>query len=243
MVNKFSFYCLLLFFLLLSSCEKDIVYEFASTSIKSSDFELCAYDQCPDVFLEYVEFNTPKSLAKEVNRDVEALLIEQLTFEGQTASSVKEAIELYLSNSQNSYPEDSVFSEVHELQIAMDIVYTSNDVMTLQSDYYEFAGGAHGIGGVSYWNYNPKTGQKIENTGLFDDIEGFTAFAKAKFIQTHGPLDRFWFEDMVFTLPANIGFNQQGMTLFYNVYEIAPYAEGTFQLDLTWSEIEKYLSF
>ena len=232
--------CFILFF---SSCEKDIVYEFASTSIKSSDFELCAYDQCPEVSLEYVEFNAPKPLAKQVNRDIENVLIKQLTFEGQQASSVKEAVELYLSNSQNSYPEDSVFSEVHELQIMMDIVYTSNDIMTLQSDYYEFAGGAHGIGGVSYWNYDPRTGQKFENTALFKDLEDFTAFAKAKFIKTHGPLDQFWFESETFALPANIGFNQQGMTLFYNVYEIAPYAEGTFQLDLVWNEVEKYLSF
>lgn len=230
-------------FFFFSSCEEDIIYQFASTTIKSSDFELCIYDNCPDVLLEYVEFNTPESLAKGVNRDIENLLIEQLTIDGQTVSSVKEALELYLSNAQNSYPEDSLFSAVHELQIAIDVAYTSNNVLTLQNDYYEFAGGAHGMGGINYWNYNPKTGQKIKNTALFTDLEGFTAFAKAKFIQTHGSLDQFWFENTVFKLPANIGFNQEGMTLFYNVYEIAPYAEGTFQLDIAWSEVKRYLSF
>ena len=226
-----------------SSCEEDMIYEFATTSISSSDYEVCSYDQCPEVSLAYVEFNTPELLGKEVNKDIESLLMEQLIVEGQTASSIKEALELYLSNAQNSYPEGSVFSAAHELQIAIDVVYSSNDVLTLQNDYYEFAGGAHGVGGVSYWNYNPKTGQKWENAALFSDLEGFKAFAKEEFIKTYGSLDKFWFEDEVFTLPTNIGFTQEVLILFYNVYEIAPYSEGTFQLNLKRKDVEKYLSF
>ena len=93
-----------------SSCEEDMIYEFATTSISSSDYEVCSYDQCPEVSLAYVEFNTPELLGKEVNKDIESLLMEQLIVEGQTASSIKEALELYLSNAQNSYPEGSVFS-------------------------------------------------------------------------------------------------------------------------------------
>ncbi len=234
---------LLCLFILSISCEEDIVYEFAITNLSSSDYEVCAYDECPDVSLSYIEFNTPELLAKEVNKDIENLLINELTFEGQTASSVKEALELYLSNAQNSYPEDSVFSAVHELQIAIDVIYTSNDLLTLQNEYYEFAGGAHGMGGVSYWNYNSKTGKKLANEELFEDVKGFTAFAKAQFIKTHGTIDQFWFEDEVFALPANIGCTQDGLTLFYNVYEIAPYSEGTFELNLKWKDVKKYLSF
>lgn len=230
-------------FIILTSCEEDIVYEFATTSISSSDYELCAYDHCPDLILNYIEFNKPEALAEVVNKEVQNLLIEQLTFDGQTASSVKEAVELYLSNSENSYPEDSVFSAVHELQMDIEVHYSSNDVVTLQSDYFEFAGGAHGRSGVHYWNYNPKTGKRLENEALFKDIEGFTAFAKAQFIQTHGPLDQFWFEEEVFMLPASMGFSQEGMLLFYNVYEIAPYADGTFQLIVPWEEVEEYLNF
>jgi len=238
--NNFFFICLVFFFL---SCEEEIVYEFASTQISSADFELCVLDHCPDVSLNYVEFNSPETISTVINKDIEAFLIDHLIVQGQSASSIKEAIELYLSNSQNAYPEDSGIFTAHELEIAVEVSYTSNEILTLQNDYYQFAGGAHGVSAIQYWNYNPKTGQKFTNNALFNDLDGFVAFAKAKFIKTHGSLDQFWFEDGVFTLPANMGFGETGFVLFYNVYEIAPYADGTFQLEFTWDEIEGYLSF
>lgn len=125
----------------------------------------------------------------------------------------------------------------------IDLHFTSNNILTLKQDYYEFAGGAHGINGLYYFNYNPKTGQQLENNALFDDVVAFTAFAKTKFIKTHGPINQYWFEGDVFRLPKNIGFGPEGMLFFYNVYEIAPYAEGSFELTFTWQEIEDYLSF
>lgn len=230
-------------FIVLASCEEDIAYEFATTSISSLDFELCMHDHCPELALNYIEFNAPEALAKEVNKDVQKLIIEKLIFDGQSASSVKEAVEIYLSNSENSYPENSALSALHELQMDVEVRYMSNDILTLQSDYFEFSGGAHGRSGLHYWNYNPTTGKRLENKALFKDLEGFTAFAKAAFIKTHGSIEQFWFEDKVFILPASIGFSQEGMLLFYNVYEIASYADGTFQLTFTWEEIEDYLAF
>lgn len=229
--------------LLFSRCEGDIQYTFENSSFSSAEFTLCEYNQCPDLSLKYVVFSTPKESAAVINADLEKLLIEQLIFKGQTAPSIKEAVESYLSNAQNAYPETSDFSSTHEFTMDITVRYNSNAILSLQNSYYEFAGGAHGSGGLIFWNYNSKTGQRLENISLFKDVGTFSAFAKAKFIAAHGPLNQFWFKNETFALPESIGFSEEGLLLFYNVYEIASYAAGTFELILPWEEIEDYLSF
>ena len=224
------------------SCEKDIVYEFEHTSFSTTNFELCDYDSCPNISLDYIAFKTPETLTTIVNKDIENYLNDRLLFKNQTAVSIKEAVAIYLSNAQNSYPETSEFSEAHTFDMDMTVAYTSNDIVSLQATYYEFAGGAHGTNGVHFWNYNPKTGQKLKNENLFKDEKAFNAFAKARFIQTHGPLHLFKFKDGRYELPQNIGFNQDGIRLFYNRYEIAAYAEGTLELNFSWQEVEDYLN-
>ena len=225
------------------SCEKDIVYEFESTNLSTTNFELCDYDSCPSVSLNYIVFKTPETLATTVNKDITNYLSDRLLFKNQTAPSIEDAVAVYLSNAQNSYPETSEFSEAHTLEMDMTVAYTSNDILSLQATYYEFSGGAHSINGVHFWNYNPKTGQRLKNETLFKEEKAFSAFAKAKFIQTHGPLHLFKFKGGTYELPQNIGFNQEGIRLCYNIYEIATYAEGTLELNFSWQEVEDYLNF
>ncbi len=229
--------------LLCLSCEEEIVYTVETTHFSSDDFQECEYEQCPELILNYPIFSSPEQLDSIVNNTITEFLIERLIFQGQNISSVKGAVEIYLSNAQNAYPESSVSSVVHELQIDIEIGYSSNDILSLHCDSYEFAGGAHGIGAVRFWNYNPKTSRPLENEALFKDVAEFHAFAKAKFIQTHGSLKQFSFDDDNYNLPDNIGFDQEGIILFYNVYEIASYADGTLELRFSWVEIEDYLSF
>ena len=45
-----------------------------------------------------------------------------------------------------------------------------------------------------------------------------------------------------FHLPANIGYNDEGVLLFYNVYEIASYAVGITEFTIPFEEVEDYLS-
>lgn len=49
-------------------------------------------------------------------------------------------------------------------------------------------------------------------------------------------------EDDKFILPANIFVTKDGLLLFYNVYEIAPYSDGTKELLLTYDELKGYIS-
>lgn len=227
---------------MLLSCEKKIEYSTTTTHWSNLDFDSCDYEPCPNLSLNYVVLNSPEKLAYVANTELNNAIIKRLTFKGQNATSIREGIEIYLANSQNAYPEAATFSDAHELQMDIEIGYSSNDILSLQCNSYEFAGGAHKTESIHFWNYNPKTAQRLKNNALFKDIEAFSAFAKAQFIKIYGPLKSFWFKNG-FTLPENIGFNKEGLILFYNVYEIAHYTDGAFQLILSWEEVKDYLAF
>lgn len=234
----------------LSSCEEAIVYDFKPITVKTEDFKECADEQCPALFLDYFELIAPKSLSQTVNITIRKQLIAQLVIDGQQPETVQQAAQVYLNNSQTAYPEDSIMSAQHELEMILTPTYTSNEVLSVQTNFYQFSGGAHGYGGVIFQNFNVKTGAEMTIPELFDDVEVFTAFAKAEFrkqqeipegasINSTG----FMFEDDLFTLPENIGFTEVGMVLYYNAYEVAVYADGAQEIIIPWETAESYLSF
>ena len=55
--------------------------------------------------------------------------------------------------------------------------------------------------------------------------------------------DLFESESDTFNLPENITYNEEGIVLLYNAYEIAPYATGILEFEIPYSEIENYLAF
>ncbi len=240
---------LVLFFFILS-CEEAIVYDFKAITIQTEDFEECSDEQCPTLFLDYFELLTPKSLAETVNLTIQKQLIAQLVIDGQQPETIHQAAEVYLNNSQTSYPEDSIMSAQHELEIILTPTYTSNEVLSVQTNFYQFSGGAHGYGGVLFQNFNVKTGAEMTIPELFEDVAVFTAFAKAEFRKQQNIAEDasinstgFMFEDDVFKLPENIGFTDEGMVLYYNSYEVSAYADGAQEIIIPWETAEEYLNF
>lgn len=236
--------------LLFVSCEEAVEYNFKPITIKTEDFKECLNEQCPTLFLDYFELVTPKSLAETVNLTIKKQLISQLVIDGQQPESVQQAAQVYLNNSQTAYPEDSIMSSQHELEIILTPTYTSNEVLSVQTNFYQFSGGAHGYGGVLFQNFNVKTGAEMTIPELFKDVDAFTAFAKAEFrtqqdIPEEASINStgFMFEDDVFTLPENIGFTDEGMVLYYNSYEVSAYADGAQEVIIPWETAEDYLSF
>ena len=53
----------------------------------------------------------------------------------------------------------------------------------------------------------------------------------------------FMFQNDIFSLPKNIGFDQNYLILLYNPYEIAPYSTGILEVKIPLSEVNHWLSF
>ena len=236
--------------LLCFSCKEDVVFQYETEVINTVDFEQCQYEQCPELHIEYIRMTLPASLAGEVNQGIRDQLVSQLTMEGQEVENVAQAARVYLNNSQTAYPEDSVMSETHQLQWVVSASYQSNELLSIRTAFYEFAGGAHGFEGVLYKNFNVETGREMTTLEVFSDTEAFTAFAKAKFDteqQEHLTESLNWevltFENQIFKLSENIGFTEQGIHLYYQAYEITTYQNEPFDFYIPLESVKEYLTF
>lgn len=224
------------------SCKKTITYAYENVEFSADSREACIFQECPTIEINYPKFSQPESSSQVLNTNLKTAILE--FFDLETAiRDVDQAIEIYINKAQNGYPEAVSEGNPHTLEINAGVSYTSNEVLSIQLAYYQFAGGAHGISGKRFLNYDPRSGSPVNATDFIAEKEDFLAFAKAQFINKYGALDQYWFENNHFNLPKNIGFTDQGLSLYYGLYEIAPYAHGDFELVLHWDEVDPFLNF
>lgn len=96
-----------------------------------------------------------------------------------------------------------------------------------------FTGGAHGNTTTGFVIANSRTGKRVQIKDLVRDVTMFTDSAERAFRQQlHiGPADdlsdhNYFLESNRFSLPENMGITKDSLILYYNTYEIAPYAMG-----------------
>ena len=120
-------------------------------------------------------------------------------------------------------------------------------VYTTVLDYYE--GGAHGINQRLIMNFDSKTGEQIELKDVF--VPGFEQplndiLLKALIAETGSKdendlREKGYLYSMDMFASANFVLGKSGITFVYNPYEIAPYAMGMTELELSYDELEKIL--
>ncbi|MGX1927824.1 DUF3298 domain-containing protein [Flagellimonas sp. 2504JD4-2] len=235
---------LLLFFMLLLGCENGDKLTFEPIEISNEACEDCSK----------IEIAIPRALdetliSNQINNALEEEIITLLSFdEGQEISTIDDAIDSFTTSYKelkSRFPDESVGWEA---SVESDVSYEDNDILTLDFNAYSFTGGAHGYGSTSFLNFDKRKDTELENWELFDDLEGFLKFAEIKFrIQEDIPQDDninstgFMFERDAFHLSENVGYTEEGITLIYNQYEIASYADGPITLTLPYAEVNKYL--
>ncbi len=132
--------------------------------------------------------------------------------------------------------------------ISKEILVVTDTANLLVMRYYEssYTGGAHPNSSQQYANFDTRTGRRI----ILDDImiEGYlqpltdTAEVIFRAARNLSPSDNlgeagFWFDNNSFALNDNIGIVATGLIVYYNSYEIAPYAAGPTRLLIPYDKI------
>ncbi|MGB5668246.1 MAG: DUF3298 domain-containing protein [Maribacter sp.] len=235
----------LLSILLLIGCGNESNLTFETISITEKE---CP--DCPEVLVEIPKALEQTNLSKTINTALEEELISLLVFDDEIeATSLKEAILSFKNGYQELkklYPDETAGWKA---KIDGEVTFEDKKKITIELKSYLFTGGAHGYNTNSFLNFDKRKGKELENWELFEDQDHFVHFAENKFrIQENIPQDNtinstgFMFEKDEFYLPENIGFTKKGLTLLYNQYEVASYAEGAIELTLPYNEIKNYLS-
>ncbi len=235
-MKTFIYSSLFLIFVLGCGVESPLKFE-----THQMQWEICK--TCPKV-----ELNIPKALnatdaARNFNGTLEREVIGLLPF-GDIGEAISEG-----EDEDEVTPEDGNENETDasetinkraewEAQIDGAITYNSGNILTVMLKSYTYTGGTHGYNTTTYLNFENRRAQELENGELFTDIKGFQDFVEAQFRSQNSMPP---FEADTFRLPDNIGYTEEGLRLFYNLYELAAHAEGPIALTIPYALVNPYL--
>ncbi len=235
---KNSFIILLSVFLLLS-CKEEVNLTFSEINTLYEEGAV-------------IEINIPKAegqttVSTAINLKIENHIANILNFSEENSDSIelKDAIAQFkkeYSNFKNDFEESAL---IWEAIFDGEVIYQSSSVVCLAINGYTNTGGAHGNMNITLYNFDAQTGEILELEDLINDISDFTELVKIHFKKEtesnneEGITDYFFGDE--FHLPDNIGFNDDGILILYNVYEIASYAQGITEFTIPFEESEAYL--
>ncbi|MFM7005710.1 MAG: RsiV family protein [Flavobacteriales bacterium] len=118
-------------------------------------------------------------------------------------------------------------------------------VLKMESSLY--TGGAHGSYGVGYYYFDKSSAKELHLKDFIDTKKDLLRTAELVFRKKVGlkattPFEEtdFWFSEG-FYLSDNFEITDQGLTFYYNPYEISSYANGMIEFSLTRAQIAPYL--
>jgi hypothetical protein len=245
MKNSFP---LLIFSFLLLGCSDDKSLEFTTTKIEKSS-NIAQDEWQTKVLIELPQVTSEDIVADSINAalyafaeeviNLEEKNIDNPTFEGLADSFINSYLEL-----KKEFPKEIAW----EAKINGLVVYQSPKIINIRVEYYMFTGGAHGYYGVKSLIFDAQTGKILSNKDVFAPYDEFTSYVEEKFRTKFGLAPNqninakgFMFEEDKFILPENIFFTKNGVLLVYNIYEIAPYSDGTQELLLPLKEVKSFL--
>ncbi|MGB7842456.1 MAG: DUF3298 domain-containing protein [Salinimicrobium sp.] len=243
---------ILILLLLLTSCaeekdKKDLPLRFEKESIVKKTGQNCdtaEYD-CTIISLEVVKAKGAEVSGK-INKSLEKHVIQLISPEEEPeATSLEQLSENFISDFKDaaeSFSEEPPW----EAYLNESVYLKSEDVISIGITTEIFSGGAHGYKTLTFLNFDPETGKIYSAEDLF--TPEFSRFVEEKFrnkfdIPSEENINStgFWFENDIFHLPENIGFEEDKLILVYNSYEIASYAAGDIYMEIPMEEVKPFL--
>ena len=121
--------------------------------------------------------------------------------------------------------------------------------MVYQINQSEVRGGAHGSYSTNYLNFDPNTGHIIRLNDVF--ISGYkeelTKLLLNKLMKDVGVANLEELQEKAYLQwtdmypTENFFMGKDGVTFFYNIYEIAPYSSGTTTITLSYEELKSLI--
>jgi hypothetical protein len=203
---------------------------------------------CTVAQIKYPVFTDQNSLTDTVTN---RLLAMQLpgnrpanTPQTQAKNFIADYDKFYTDKQHKLHPHVAFTSKTYAKVLRQD-----SSLITIQTGGYSFAGGAHGGSLTLFLNWNTKTAKVIQLDDIFiaNYKQPLTAIAEKIFRQQENLKDTsslardYFFKDNKFALNNNYLITPIGIRFFYNQYEIKPYAAGTTDLFIPYTQIKTLL--
>jgi hypothetical protein len=146
---------------------------------------------------------------------------------------ITDAVAAFVMRYDSMAKADKSNSPYWNRQINVKVVYQQYPYVSLATEFTEFTGGAHGMYGTNYINFDREKNKAISLNDLFEEakIAELTKQAEQIFRTQEGLTEGqdysgYFFENGKFVLPANFSIRKGGLLFQYGLYEIKPYVSG-----------------
>lgn len=266
-MKKYTLYFLLLLFIVAcTNPSSDSTNKTTTTEEKkalsfdaktlTTESATCATDsvKCASVSIRYlVAQDAPKEVLQHINDTLNWYFTNAVTSFGEddfTADvSLDEAANTFIAEYDTFLEEmaadnDTEYITPWTIEVNSSVEHVSDQTACIMMGTYSYTGGAHPNYFSSLFNFDNKTGKKLTEDDMIKNKSALLKIAEAAFRKTVeiSPTDNleeagyFWGED--FGLPQNMGLVQEGLKLYYNPYEIAPYALGPTEFVIPYADLE-----
>ena len=173
------------------------------------------------------------------------------TFDESTHATFDDLWKTFTSEHKTATEEFPDFVQPWALDRNAEIVFQNSEVLSIQFNSYQNTGGAHPNSFMYYLNYDLKNRRELtlEDIIPLKNQPALLQIAEKTFRQAQNIPDSsglneqgFFFEDNQFQLAKSFTIQKEGLLLYYNPYEIAPYAAGPIELLLPFDQLEDIIN-
>ncbi len=253
---KMKFVCsIVIAFAIIAACSKTKEYPQLSYKYVAHNFQYGNCDtidfECVEIKIKTVELSADTSpgikdsIEKKVNNFILSATIGETGY-----NSLEELRDSLFENYKAIRIEIPDMRIGYGLERNVKIETDTLGILAMEFFEYTFYGGAHPNSSTTFSNINLENGKEINIDeilidGFEDEINkiGERIFRQAKQLKPDEDLQEagFWFEGSVFKLNDNFIITKTGLKFFLNPYEIAPYAYGTTEIFINYSDLKNLI--
>ena len=242
-MNNFrTFYLLFLCFIGFFSCEEEKILSFSEIHISKEK------ETFVDIVMPKAKGNS--NVAKNINTSLNNFACDILNVD--SAKEKKLTIDQSITAFNASY---IGFTTLFNEDIARDfpkweafidgeISFQNEFIICIAMNGNVQTGEANSNLIFKFFNFDPATGKELKTKDLINDLNGFKALVKKYYdkelMTVHNGLQS---QNLDFKLPETIGFNEEGIIIFYNNFEFGALSKEPVEFTIPYVVANSYLKF
>lgn len=188
-------------------------------------------------YLDNSEYD--KNIIEDINKKISSYILD-------FTDRIKKESEQYKKQYEDVYSklDEGYVKYQYEAYSNYEVSYNKNNYLSIPIKTYEFTGGAHGMTYLKSYNYDLSNGKEILFKDLFKEDVDYKKIVDEFIMSQISKNPNMYFESQEGF--KGIGDNQEfyidddGIVIYFQLYDIAPYYVGIPEFKMTWEEYGKY---
>lgn len=238
MTDMRKFLTLGVFALMLSAC-----HPFRTDTYSFDEYLLSRPDSLSSLRLSISLEYPVKGLSEEALSAVTRSILTAAFDLEEDPSTVEETAERYISGLKDTYINENPAEVPTAWEDAVNGFFSGRygPYRSYILDYYTYTGGAHGLTTWTPLVFDSRTGELVNEADFFapDYAEGVSELLRRHLDDNPDEIELF--DRGSVTVNGAFEPGKDGVTWYFQPYEIAPYAYGVISVTVPWNELKPYL--